>query len=88
VLVVGLALSGLVFATRRDPGTPSAAGPGPAAPATSGPAAAAPTTPAPSASATTPAIREVQRAVAELRGLQFRRLTQEDVAARAGEPAS
>jgi hypothetical protein len=73
VLVVGLALSGLVFATRRDPGTPSAAGPGPAAPATSGPAAAAPTTPAPSASATTPAIREVQRAVAELRGLQFRR---------------
>jgi hypothetical protein len=73
LLVVGLALSGLVFATRRDPGTPSAAGPTAGTPTTGGPAGATPTTRAPSASATTPAIREVQRAVAELRELEFRR---------------
>ena len=73
LLVAGLAASGLVFATRRDPGTPSAAGPTAGAPTTRGPAGSAPTTPAPSASATSPAIREVQRAVAELRGLRFRR---------------
>jgi hypothetical protein len=71
--VVGLAAGGLVFATRRDPGSPSAAGPSAGAPATRGPAGSAPATRAPSASATTPAIREVQGAVAELRGLQFRR---------------
>jgi len=73
LLVLGLALSGLVFATRRDPGAPSAAAPGPGTPTTGGPAGSTPTTRAPSASATTPAIREVQRAVAELRGLEFRR---------------
>jgi hypothetical protein len=73
LLVAGLAASGLVFATRRDPATPSAAGPAAGAPTTGGPAGSAPTTRAPSAPATAPAIREVQRAVAELRGLQFRR---------------
>jgi hypothetical protein len=74
LLVVGLAVSGLVFATRRDdPAAPSAAGPGPGTPTTGAPAGQTPSTPAPSASATTPAIREVQRAVAELRGLDFRR---------------
>ena len=73
LLVVGLAVSGLVLATRRDPGAPTAAGPTAGTPATRGPAGATPTTRAPSASATTPAIREVQRAVAELRELQFRR---------------
>jgi hypothetical protein len=73
LLVVGLAVSGLVFATRHDPGTATAAGPGPGTPTTRGPAGSTPTTPAPSASATTPAIREVQGAVAELRELAFRR---------------
>jgi hypothetical protein len=73
LLVVGLAVSGLVFATRRDPGTPTAAGPTAGTPATRGPAGATPTTGAPSGSATTSAIREVQRAVAELRELEFRR---------------
>jgi hypothetical protein len=72
--VVGLAVSGLVVATRRDdPAAPSAAGPGVGTPTTGAPAGQTPTTRAPSASATTPAIREVQRAVAELRGLDFRR---------------
>jgi hypothetical protein len=73
LLVVGLAVSGLVFATRRDPGASSTAAPGPGTPSTRGPAGSTPTTPAPSASATTPAIREVQQAVAELRELPFRR---------------
>jgi hypothetical protein len=74
LLVVGLAVSGLVFATRRDdPAARAAAGPGPGTPTTGAPAGQTPSTPAPSASATTPAIREVQRAVAELRGLDFRR---------------
>jgi hypothetical protein len=74
LLVVGLAVSGLVFATRRDdPAAPSAAGSGASTPTTGAPAGQTPTTRAPSASATTPAIREVQRAVAELRGLDFRR---------------
>jgi hypothetical protein len=68
LLVAALAVSGLVVATRRDPGTPTAAGPTAGTAATRGPAAATPTTPA-----TTPAIREVQRAVAELRELEFRR---------------
>ena len=73
LLVVGLAVSGLVLATRRDPGAPTAAGPTAGTPATRGPAGATPTTRAPSASATTSAIREVQGAVAELRELEFRR---------------
>jgi hypothetical protein len=72
LLVVALAAGGLVYATRREPGTPSAAGPGPGTPTTGGPAGSTPTTGAPSAS-TTSAIREVQRAVAELRDLRFRR---------------
>jgi hypothetical protein len=75
LLVVGLAAGGLVFATRRDsPPAPSAAGPRAATPTTRAPSASpSPTTPAPSASATTSAIGEVQRAVAELRELKFRR---------------
>ena len=73
LLVVGLAAGGLVFATRRDPGGSTAAAPGPGTPTTRAPAGATPTSRAPAASPTTPAIREVQRAVAELRGLEFRR---------------
>jgi hypothetical protein len=72
LLVVGLAVGALVFATRRDAPAPVASGPT-AAPTTRAPATQTPTTRAPSAAATTPAIREVQRAVAELRGLKFER---------------
>ena len=73
LLVVGLAAGGLVFATRRDPPAPSAGGATAAAPTTQAPAARPPATRAPAAKATTPAIRAVQRAVAELRGLKFER---------------
>jgi hypothetical protein len=68
LLVVGLAAGGLVFATRREPATPAAGG-GTAAPATRAPAAGTPSTRAPAA----PEVREVQRAVAELRDLDFER---------------
>jgi hypothetical protein len=72
LLVVGLAVGGLVLATRRDPPASVASGTT-AAPATRAPAAQAPATRAPAATPTTPAVREVQRAVAELRGLTFER---------------
>jgi hypothetical protein len=72
LLVVGLAAGGLVFATRREPASPEAGG-GAAGPASRAPAAGAPSTRAPSATSTSPEIREVQRAVAELRGLRFQR---------------
>jgi hypothetical protein len=71
LLVVGLAAGGLVFATRREPATPAAGG-GTAAPATRAPAGT-PSTRAPSATPASPEIREVQRAVAELRELDFER---------------
>ena len=73
LLVVGLAAGGLVFATRRDQPAPAAGGATAAAPTTQAPAARPPATRAPPATATTPAIRAVQRAVAELRGLKFER---------------
>ena len=73
LLVVGLAAGGLVFATRRDPPAEAAGGATAAAPTTQAPAARPPATRAPAAKATTPAIRAVQRAVAELRGLKFER---------------
>ena len=71
LLVLGLAGGGLLVATSRDQ---------PAGPATTGgsaagaPATRPPTTRAPAATpATPPAIRAVQREVAELRGLRFKR---------------
>jgi hypothetical protein len=70
LLVVGLAAGGLVFATRREP---TATGATAAAPATRAPAGRPPATRAPAASATTQEIRAVERAVAELRDLQFER---------------
>ena len=73
LLVVGLAAGGLVFATRREPPAPAASGATAAAPATRAPAGRPPATRAPAASATTQDIRAVERAVAELRDLQFER---------------
>jgi hypothetical protein len=72
LLVVGLAAGGLVLATRRDPAT-SAAGGATAAPATRAPSARTPSTRAPAATPAGPEVREVQRAVAELRDLDFER---------------
>jgi hypothetical protein len=69
--VVGLAAGGLVFATRREPAGPAAGGE--AAPATRAPAAGTPSTRAPAAGPASPEVREVQRAVAELRDLDFER---------------
>jgi hypothetical protein len=71
LLVIGLAAGGLVFATRRDQPAPAAGGPAAGAPTTRAPAGRPPATRAPAA--TTPEIRAVQRAVAELRDLQFER---------------
>jgi hypothetical protein len=73
LLVVGLAVGGPVVATRRDQPTPSAGAATAGAPTTQAPAARPPATRAPAASPTTSAVRAVQRAVAELRGLSFRR---------------
>jgi hypothetical protein len=73
LVVLGLAVSGLVFATRRGPQAPVAAGPAAGTPTTRAPAARPPSTRAPAATPTTPAVRAVQRAVAELRGLRFER---------------
>jgi hypothetical protein len=68
LLVIGLAVGGLVVATRREPtATPAAGGATAGAAATRGPAAASPSARAPAA------VQEVQRAVAELRGLRFTR---------------
>jgi hypothetical protein len=73
LLVVGLAVGGLVVATSRDGPAPAAGGATAGPPSTQAPAARPPATRAPAATATAPAIREVERAVAELRGLRFRR---------------
>jgi hypothetical protein len=72
--VVALALTGLVFATRRDqPAEPGAAGGTTGAtPTTGGPAGATTTTRAPAAVAA-PAVRAVQRDVSDLRDLRFER---------------
>jgi hypothetical protein len=70
LLVIGLAAGGLVFATRRDAPAP-AGGTAAGAPTTRAPAAGTPSTRAPAVAATTPAVRAVQRDVAELRGLEF-----------------
>ena len=72
LLVVGLAVSGLVFANRRDPPAPAASATTAGPPPTRAPAAQTPST-RPAASATTAAVRAVQHAVAELRGLRFER---------------
>jgi hypothetical protein len=74
LLVVGLAGGGLLVATRREqppaPAGGAAAGGSGAPAATTGP----PSSGAPAAPAATPAaVREVQRAVTELRGLRFTR---------------
>ncbi|HEY7607121.1 MAG TPA: hypothetical protein VID07_10160, partial [Actinomycetes bacterium] len=73
--MVALALTGLVFATRRDPppAAGTAAGPTGATPTTRDPAGATPTTPAPSAAIAAPAVRAVQRDVSDLRDLRFER---------------
>jgi hypothetical protein len=73
LLVVGLAAGGLVLATRREPPGPAAGGATAGAPATRAPVRRPPTTRAPAARATTAEIRAVERAVAELRGLEFER---------------
>jgi len=75
LLVVGLAGGGLLVATRREQAAaPAAGGSTGGATATRPPATAAPSTSPPAGSAATPAaVRAVQRAVTELRGLQFRR---------------
>jgi hypothetical protein len=71
LLVIGLAAGGLLVATRRD--DPAAGGTTAGAPVTRAPRAATPSTRAPSAAATAPAVRAVQRDVAELRDLEFER---------------
>jgi hypothetical protein len=74
LVVVGLAVGGLVFATRREqPPAGTASGATAAPPTTRAPAASTPTTRAPAAAGATPGVRAVQRDVAELRGLQFER---------------
>jgi hypothetical protein len=73
LLVIGLAAGGLVVATRREQ-PPAAGATAGGAPATSAPTPRTPSTRAPAAGAAAPAgVREVQRAVAELRGLRFTR---------------
>jgi hypothetical protein len=71
LLVIGLAVGGLVFATRREPPAPAASATTAGTPTTRAPAASPPSTQPPAA--TPAAVREVQRAVAELRQLRFRR---------------
>ena len=73
LLVVGLAAGGLVYATRREEPSPTAGGAGAAAPSTRAPGAGTPSTGAPAGAAAAPAVRAVQRDVAELRDLQFER---------------
>jgi hypothetical protein len=75
LLVVAVAVTGLVFATRRDqpPATGAAGGATGATPTTRAPAGATPTTRAPSAAVAAPAVRAVQRDVADLRDLRFER---------------
>jgi hypothetical protein len=71
LLVIGLAVGGLVVAARRDPPTATAGGTAPTTPTTQAPAT--PTTRAPAATPAGPEVRAVQRDVAELRDLEFRR---------------
>ena len=71
LLVAGLAAGGLVFATRREPPAGTAAGTAPGTPAS--PAPATPTTRAPAATPAGPGVLAVERDVAELRELRFRR---------------
>ena len=73
LLVVGLAAAGLVLATRREPSAPGTGGAAVAAPSTRAPAASTPSTKAPAATPAAPAVRAVQRDVAELRDLEFER---------------
>jgi hypothetical protein len=77
LLVVGLAAGGLVFATRRDPSPPPAAGAATGTtgvtPTTRAPAAGTATTRAPSAASTAAAVQAVERDVSELRDLRFER---------------
>jgi hypothetical protein len=72
LVVVGLAVGGLVFATRREQPATTAGAATAGAPTTQAPAAT-PTTRAPAATPAGPGVRAVQRDVAELRGLEFRR---------------
>jgi hypothetical protein len=71
LLVIGLAVGGLVFATRREQPATSAGGATAGAPTTQAPAT--PTTRAPAATPAGPGVRAVQADVAELRELEFRR---------------
>jgi hypothetical protein len=72
LVVVGLAVGGVVFATRREPPAATAGGATPGTPTTQAPAAT-PTTRGPAATPAGPGVRAVQGDVAELRELQFRR---------------
>ena len=71
LLVIGLAASGLVFATRREQPAATAGGAAGGAPTTQAPAT--PTTRASAATPAGPGVRAVQDDVAELRELEFRR---------------
>ena len=71
LLVIGLAASGLVFATRREQPAATAGGATAGAPTTQAPAT--PTTRASAATPAGPGVRAVQDDVAELRELEFRR---------------
>ena len=72
LVVIGLAVGGVVFATRPERPATTAAGATAGSPTTQAPAAT-PTTSAPAATPAGPGIRAVERDVAALRELQFRR---------------
>ena len=71
LVVVGLAVGGLVFSTRREQPAATAGGSAAGSPTTQAPATQ--TTRAPAATPAGPTVRAVQRDVAELRELEFRR---------------
>ncbi|HEV2920964.1 MAG TPA: hypothetical protein VG673_17230, partial [Actinomycetota bacterium] len=73
LLVVGLAVGGLVVATRRDRPATSASGATAGPPSTQAPATRPPATRAPAATPTGPGVQAVEQDVAELRELRFRR---------------
>jgi hypothetical protein len=74
LLVIGLAVGGLAVASRRERTTGPAGGPAAGgAPSSRAPGGATPSTRAPAAGSPAAAAQAVQEAVAELRGLRFRR---------------
>jgi hypothetical protein len=74
LLVIGLAVAGLAVATRREQARDPAGSAAGGAPSTRAPGGATPSTRAPAGGSSAPAAAQaVQEAVAELRGLRFRR---------------